>query len=576
MAALDVVVRGAEIVDGTGAARERRDVGIADGRIVALGAVTPDPGTTVIDAAGQIVAPGFIDVHTHLDVQGFWDPTLSPSPLHGVTTAFGGNCGFSVAPMDEASADYLMRMLARVEGMPLVSLREGVPWNWSTTAEFLSKLDGILSINTAFMVGHSALRRVVMGEAATQGTATEDQITAMAELLRAGIRAGGLGFSSSWGAGHFDGDGVPVPSNHAPTEELVQLASVCREFEGTSLEFIPNGMQPFDERTIDAMASMSAAARRSLNWNVLRPGQVSMETCLHNLGASDVARARGGHVVALAIPFFGSLRFTFHSGIGLDGLTGWADVMALPVDEKLRVLQQPERRRELERLADEPSRVRHLLSDDWGKHYFFDTHTTETKRFEGRYVRDVAAELGTSNFETLLDVCCADGLRTGFGLVEQQQSREDLERCRSIWRDERTIIGGSDAGAHIDMVPTFNLSTTFLEQVLRLDLLSLEEAVQCLTQEPARLYGLHDRGVLRVGARADLVIFDPDGIGTQPTEMRFDLPAGAGRLYAGATGISQVLVNGTPIVVDGEFTDARPGTVLRSGIDTRTAFPDPS
>src|SRR5437899_2584923 len=195
----DVIIRGGDVVDGTGAPRRRADVGITDGRITAIGDL-PGEAATVIDATGKVVAPGFIDVHTHFDAQVFWDGALTPSPLHGVTTALAGNCGFTIAPLSSnpADGDYLMRMLARVEGMPLESLREGVPWDWQTTAEYLDAVDSRLGINAGFMVGHSAIRRIVMGEESNQREATDDELKSMSRLLHDGLDAGGIGFSSSW------------------------------------------------------------------------------------------------------------------------------------------------------------------------------------------------------------------------------------------------------------------------------------------------------------------------------------------------------------------------------------------
>ena len=209
---LDLVIKGGLIVDGSGAPGSGGDVGIRDGRIVAVGRSTSRP--RVIEVDGQVVAPGFVDVHTHYDAQAFWDPDLSPSPLHGVTTVFGGNCGFTIAPLTPDDGDYLMRMLARVEGMPLESLQQGVPWDWRSTAEYLDRLDGTLMPNAGFLVGHSALRRVVMGEAATEREHT-GRAGEMQRLLGEGLAAGGMGFSSTWSSSHNDHTGQPVPSRRS-------------------------------------------------------------------------------------------------------------------------------------------------------------------------------------------------------------------------------------------------------------------------------------------------------------------------------------------------------------------------
>jgi len=236
----DILIKGGDLVDGTGSARRRADVGITGDRVVAIGELAEDAATT-IDAAGKVVTPGFVDVHTHYDAQVFWDGALTPSPLHGVTTALAGNCGFTIAPLsdDASDGDYLMRMLAQVEGMPLESLREGVPWNWKTTAEYFGEIEGRLGINAGFMVGHSAIRRVVMGDDSIAREAKPEEIEAMRALLRAGLEAGGLGFSSSWARTHNDAEGHMVPSRFASRDEIIDLCSTVGEFEGTSLEFIP-------------------------------------------------------------------------------------------------------------------------------------------------------------------------------------------------------------------------------------------------------------------------------------------------------------------------------------------------
>src|SRR5581483_9052057 len=230
---LDLVIRGGDVIDGTGAPRRRADVGVSGGRVVAVGTVTDD-AARAIDATGKVVTPGFVDVHTHYDAQVFWDGYLTPSPLHGVTTALAGNCGFTIAPLsgDERDGEYLMRMLARVEGMPLESLRSGVPWNWKSTADYFDEIEGRLGINAGFMVGHSAIRRVALGSDATGRASTPDELARIAGLLRESLEAGGLGFTSSWARTHNDADGHMVPSRYATREEVLALCRVAGEFEG--------------------------------------------------------------------------------------------------------------------------------------------------------------------------------------------------------------------------------------------------------------------------------------------------------------------------------------------------------
>ncbi|MBO0732254.1 MAG: amidohydrolase family protein, partial [Acidimicrobiaceae bacterium] len=231
---LDLKLQGGMVADGTGTPLRRADVGVAEGRVVALGEVDDEARRTV-DATDLVVAPGFIDIHTHYDAQVFWDATLSPSPLHGVTTVMAGNCGFTIAPLSPEDGDYLMRMLARVEGMPLEALQAGVPWDWATTAEYLDRLDRTLTPNAGFMVGHSALRRAVMHDDAVGHEATPDQVAAMQRLLHDGLAAGGMGLSSTWSRTHNDHEGNPVPSRHATRDEVLALCSVVREHPGTTL-----------------------------------------------------------------------------------------------------------------------------------------------------------------------------------------------------------------------------------------------------------------------------------------------------------------------------------------------------
>jgi N-acyl-D-aspartate/D-glutamate deacylase len=564
----DLLISDATVVDGTGAPRRHAGIAVSDGRITEVGAVT-GPARRTIDAKGAIVSPGFIDVHTHFDVQGFWDPTLSPSPLHGVTTVLGGNCGFTVAPLDDDAAGYLMRMLARVEGMPLESLEQGVPWDWRSTGEYLDRLDGRLAVNAGFMVGHSAVRRVVMGAAATERTATPEELDQMKALLRDGLAAGAFGFSSTWSTTHNDAEGRPVPSRWADRNELVELASVCREFEGTSLEFLPSAFGPFSEEVSEVMVAMTVAAQRPLNWNIMVVSASTLPAWLDKLEVGSRAQAAGGKVVGLVIPETLSPRLCFRSGFVLDALPGWEKPMALPLDEKLALLRDPDERHRLNELAQQPGPARPLAH--WADKELVETFSAETKRYEGRIVGEIATREGKDPFDVLCDIACADELRTQFITPRRPSTRADWEARVQVFRDPRAVIGASDAGAHLDMIATFNFSTVVLEKVVREEeLLPLEEAVHLITEVPARLYGLRDRGTIVEGAHADLVVFDEGTVGTGPIHTRVDLPGGAGRLYAGATGIEHVIVNGVPIVSGDEFTDDRPGTLMRSGRDSAT------
>ena len=573
----DVIIRGGVVVDGTGAPGRRADVAVSGGRVIAIDAdvATPD-GASVVDADGLVVAPGFVDVHTHYDAQAFWDPTLSPSPLHGVTTVMGGNCGFTIAPLttgdgpvDPDDADYLMRMLARVEGMPLESLQQGLPWDWTSTASYLDRLDGTLVPNAGFLVGHSALRRVVMHEAATERHATDAELAEMKRLLHAGLDAGGMGFSSTWSTSHNDHTGVPVPSRHASREELVALCEVVAHHPGTTLEFIP-AVGEFSREVFELMGDMSAAANRPLNWNLLQVYAQNWDYVQHQLTGYEIAAGRGGQVLALTLPDTFGLRINFTSGFIFDILNGWDKLMALPIDEKLRQLRDPATRAEWDRLAQSTEGPVRAIGN-WAGYILLETFSDETKPYEGRTVGEVALERGQSAWDTMADIAIADGLRTVFANQDRGQDDETWRRRVEVWRDHRAIVGASDAGAHLDMIDSFSFSTTLLAKAVREhDLMPVEEAVHHLTERPAKVYGLRDRGRLAPGAWADIVMFDPDTVGPAPVHTRFDLPGGAGRVYGGATGIHHVLVNGVPCVEGDRFLEARPGALLRSGVDTDT------
>ncbi|MCU1429909.1 MAG: N-acyl-D-aspartate/D-glutamate deacylase [Actinomycetia bacterium] len=564
---LDVIVRGGTVVDGTGTPGRHADVGVRAGRVVAVGDID-ERATREIDAEGKVVAPGFVDVHTHYDAQVFWDTTLSPSPLHGVTTVIGGNCGFTIAPLAPEHGDYLMRMLARVEGMPLTSLQQGVPWDWTSFGDYLNRIDGTLAPNAGFLVGHCAIRRLVMGEDATKGAANEDQLLQMERLLGASLAAGGLGFSSSWARTHNDAAGEMVPSRHATDDELIALCRVVGRHPGTTLEFIP-GVPPFEDYAPTLMARMSAAANRPLNWNVLFVNAGRDDVIERMLSASDVATEHGGRVLALTMPDSPAPRLCFDNGFLLDTIPGWERPMALPHDEKKAMLASSEGREALRNSAADGKQAFGL--GNWGRYIINECITEANRRFEGRSVADVANELDKDAFDALLDIVVADDLMTGFGFPPSGDRDEDWEARLAVWRDKRAIIGASDAGAHLDFLATFNYSTALLGKAVRdRELLPIEEAIQMLTDTPARLYGIRDRGRLAPGWFADIVVLDPNEITPGEVRMRFDLPGGAPRLFSEPTGIDRVLVNGTEIVDHGEFTDARPGTLLRSGRDTET------
>ncbi len=561
----DVKIINANIIDGSGAPSFSGELAIRDGRIVEVGVTVGDAAQT-IDAKGLVLAPGFVDVHTHYDAQVFWDNTLSPSCYHGVTTVFGGNCGFSIAPLSEAAAPYLLRMLARVEGMPVTSLETGVPWNWQSFADYLQRLDGNLGVNAGFMAGHSAIRRVVMGERAVGHESTSEELAQMQQLLAQCLEEGAMGFSSTIAITHNDADGQPVPSRHASHEELIALAAICKDYAGTSLEFLP-GQGIFSNEVMDLMTKLSNAAQRPLNWNVLTAGNQSVMD--NQLSAADRAVAASADVRALTSAQPMTLRINLHSGFVFDALEGWAPLFELSVEDRLERLKDPAERRKLDASARSGGLFTSLAK--WGNLTVHATMLEKNKSFEGRAVGDIAGELGKDPFDAMLDLAVEEGLRTSFIPMTGANDPALWPIRGKLWQDDRTVIGGSDAGAHLDMIDTFAFSTAVLAQGVREhQVIGLEQAIHQLTQVPAELLGLKERGMIREGWFADLVIFDPDTIGASDFYLRHDLPADEPRIYADAVGIRDVFVNGVQIIESGEHTGELPGIALRSGRDTVT------
>ncbi|WP_068181736.1 amidohydrolase family protein [Mycobacterium sp. UM_CSW] len=568
---LDLLIRDAEIVDGTGAPARHGDVGVSNGRIVAVGDVD-DMATKTVDAQGQTLAPGFVDLHTHYDAQLFWDPTASPSVQHGVTTVFGGNCGFTLAPAAPDQHDYLTRMLARVEGMPLDALRAGLDWGWASFGDWLARLDGHTAVNAGFLVGHSALRLAAMGADAVGGEATPEHIDKMVAVLHEALGAGALGLSTSQSPTHNDGAGQPVPSRSASRDELVTLAGALRDHPGTTLEaIIPGCLSGFTDDDIALLTDMSVAADRPLNWNLLGVSAANPTGHEKQLRAFDASARRGGRVVALTLPQAMKIRLSFLSGFVLDGLPGWRDTMHLPVPERLVALADPQVRRRLAEGAasKEAGMLRGLAQ--WDRLVIVETFAPENADATGRSVGAIAADRGGEPFDTLLDIVIADELRTGLSPPLTGDDAADWRERAEVWHHPGAVIGGSDAGAHLDMMCGAIYTTSLLGRGVREhQVVTLEEAVRLITDVPARFYGLTERGRIEPGWHADLVLFDPATVDHGPERTRYDLPAGAPRLVADAYGITSVLVGGVEVCRDGAATGALPGTVLRSGRDTET------
>jgi N-acyl-D-aspartate/D-glutamate deacylase len=411
-----------------------------------------------------------------------------------------------------------------------------------------------------------------MGDARHEAVATDEEIALMRTLLAESIESGGLGFSSSQSRTHSDGEGRPITSSFADDREMLAFCEEVGAHEGTTLEYITSGcLDSFTDDEVTLMAAMSKTANRPLNWNLLTVDSRSPEKTEHQLAASTLAASQGGRIVALSMPTSVPMNMSFKNHCALMLIPGWGDVMTLPVDERIEKLSDPAVRAELNALARSKDAGVFRRLSGWGSYMIGDTYAPENKQYEWRMVEDIAKELEKAPFDTLLDIVIADDLSTVLWPNPNDGDEASWAARADAWKDPRVMVGGSDAGAHLDRMCGANYPTAFLADCIRgRHLLPVEEAVRMMTQQPAQLFGLTDRGSLKVGAIADVVVFDPETIDSSPARLVNDLPGGSPRLFASSTGIVRVLIGGVETIVDSAPTGALPGAILRSGRDTST------
>ncbi len=564
MADLDLLIRGGTVVDGTGAPARTADVAVADGKIVDIGRIDPDTKAgEVIDADGLMVTPGFVDVHTHYDAQLHWDPTASPASWHGVTTLFTGNCGFTFAPARPDDVEWLLLMLSRVEGMSAEALQTAVDFTGGSFGEFLGNLDGRLGVNVAANVGHCAIRRMVMGDAASETAATPEQIAQMVALTSEALREGAYGFTSSQLDLHVAHDGRGVPSNHAQADELIALAETVGRHGRGAIEFIPRsfltGYDDDDRALIRSMAI--AACGRPVHLNTLAPLHPSApDGWQRSLEFAGELAAEG----LMVHPMFAVNRQGAHFALGntflFDDLPSFRTTLVLPDKARRAALRDPAVR---DAMRADIARGGYAFVFFWPMITCERVAKPESERFVGRSVTELAALLGEGRDEldAFIDVSLADDLEAQFALAAPENPRHRAA-TGTLVGNPLMMPGSSDGGAHLLSFCGADYTTRLLTEWT--DLLTIEAAVARISGEPARAQGLTDRGVLREGLAADVLVIDRDALATEPTP-RFvnDLPAGSGRYVVDATGYRVVIVNGQPLLRDGESTGATPGRILR-------------
>ncbi len=542
----DLVIRGGTIIDGTGAPGAPGDVAVDGDRLAQVGG-RAGAGRRELRADGLAVSPGFIDPHTHYDAQICWDQALTPSCWNGITSVVMGNCGFTIAPCKPAGRDRLMRMLERVEGMSLPALRSGITWSWETFPEYLDAVAALRpALNVGALIGHSALRYYVLDDAAAERAATPAEVERMMELLRGALRAGALGFSTSQAPTHFGGDGKPVPSRVADDDEVLALAGVLGEFARGTVEITTKHLT-------DVTVSIEAARRSG------RP--VSFLGAIRPEAAELLARARadGLRLVPQTSCRPTLTDFTLAAMGIFEQLPSWRRVMQAEKAELPRVFADPEFRAAFRRDVTGEIEGYRLFKGDWDGVKVLLAERPALKPLIGKSIAAIAAERGRDVFDVFFDVALEDDLHTEFSYC----LAGDLQRRPSLL-DDNYLIGLSDAGAHLTLLADHAYTTYFLGRWIReRGLMPIEQAVRKLTAVPAELFGIADRGTLKVGAFADLVLFDPLRVIDRETTLVYDLPGGGPRLLTKADGIEAVIVNGAVTVERGELTGARGGQVLR-------------
>jgi N-acyl-D-amino-acid deacylase len=558
-AVIDLLLRGGTVCDGTGAPARIADVAIDGGRIVAV-EHTDVAARRVIDATGLVVAPGFIDVHTHYDAQVTWDGLCTPSCWHGVTTVVVGNCGFALAPCRTRDRERLLGILEHVEGMPRASLRAGIRWGWESVPEYLAGLRGAsLGPNVGVLIGHSAVRLFAMAEAADERGASEDEITRMQAIVREAMAAGALGFATSRSPSHVGDGGRPVPSRLATRAELRALAGAMAGSGRGVLEITPETF-PIAEEELAFLQDVARETARPVSFSAMldlpeRDGV--WEPVWERLRAGADGGARVVPQVSCR-----PMRFDF------DLRSGCASLDAIPVWRRMREAADDAARMALLRdpafraavRADTLGRPEAPSSRRWAAVVVEDVRHAEYRRFVGATLAEVASARGGDAIDALFDLACADDLATRFSMLLLNY---DDARVAELLRRPEGLIALSDAGAHVSMLCDAGYPTHLLGHWVReRGVFPLEEAVRRLTAMPADVYGIPDRGRLAPGLVADVTCFDPARVASRSPERVADLPGGAERLIVRADGIAHVLIGGVPFLENGELTGARPGRVI--------------
>jgi N-acyl-D-aspartate/D-glutamate deacylase len=559
----DLLIRNGTVVDGSGGARYRADVAVTDGRIARIGRIN-ERARQVVDAEGHVVTPGFVDGHTHMDAQIFWDPIGSCSCYHGVTTAVMGNCGFTLAPCPADQADLVFRNLERAEDLSREAMLTGIDWQWETFPEFLDVIDGLpKGINYAGYIGHSALRTYVMGERAFSEAPTEDDLSDMCRHVKDAVRAGAIGFSTSRTLNHITADDRPVASRIADWDEVRAIVNAMGEtgkgiFEiaGEAPGRDPARIREYHERLRD-LAVESGVPQ---TWGMFSI-RVAPDFWRPYFDLLEETAAMGGRMFAQTHSRALNVLLSFKAHTPFDKWDVWKEVRALPLDEQKARLADPVLKAKLVEIASREYTGPRVVGaearpPDWDWVY-----PMAEMRYDQPSMAALAAERGVHPAALMIDLA----LEHDFDIFFRQPiANENQDDVLEMMKHPRSAVTFSDSGAHVAQIMDSSLQTHLLSYWVReKQAFTLEEAVRQITYNTATLWGFHDRGLVREGMAADLLVFDPDTVGACLPEVVHDLPAGAKRLKQTATGMRHTIVGGEVLLTDNEHTGATPGRLLR-------------
>jgi N-acyl-D-amino-acid deacylase len=566
MAEFDRIIRGGTVIDGLRTPRFTADIGIRNGRIARIGSIDPSLADEVLDASGLIVAPGFVDLHTHYDSQIFWDPWCTMSGWHGVTSVVIGNCGFGFAPCKPEYRERSMQTMERNEAIRVATMREGMPWDWESYPEFLDSVARTpKGVNLMSYVGLNALMSYVMGHEGAKGrAATETEQREMCRLLSEAMDAGGCGFSAQIlgvNSVQRDFDGTPMITDTMAIDDLLALAGVLRE-KGRG--FIQLAADP------KIAEKVAQASGRPIVWNalVLLPDHhgITMGFYQDLIRWLDKCNAKGLRIFGQALTAQNNYEFTLDEWNLFDSVASWREITTGTPEERMRKMSDPALRAAVKddyvegrhAIGATVTRIIDLVIGDVGDEQF--------RQLEGLSVGEIARNEGKHPIDAMLDLAVADGLRTRFVTPPQ---KIDMEAMAKVANSPFALPGVSDGGAHMKFITLGRYATEFLSLLVRdNELMDLEQAHWRLSAYPAQAAGLRDRGFLREGAPADILVYDLDALGIRPAEKLHDFPAGDWRLASKADGYRYTLVNGEVTFIDGECTGRTPGELLRHGEQT--------